>query len=98
MNLLNIDNYFMIKKNIEREFNYAASIFGTINLKNGTITKIFQKYYYYSSFWLTKFFKSTEIYRESYVCDYYSIGFENFGGKMSNFKFILRKINIPILI
>lgn len=58
MNLLNIDNYFMIKKNIEREFNYAASIFGTINLKNGTITKIFQKYYYYSSFWLTKFFKS----------------------------------------
>lgn len=50
MNLLNIDNYFMIKKNIEREFNYAASIFGTINLKNGTITKIFQKYYYYSSF------------------------------------------------
>lgn len=48
MNLLNIDNYFMIKKNIEREFNYAASIFGTINLKNGTITKIFQKYYYSS--------------------------------------------------
>lgn len=56
--------------------------------KNIIITRVFD--------WQN--FLNLEIYRESYVCDYYSIGFENFGGKMSNFKFILRKINIPILI